>query len=67
MYYKSRTDFNIVQVPQPVPGMGPAGSRVTDPDFGNAIVRATDEHSMTNGQFAQAGIGGSARQYVEHG
>jgi hypothetical protein len=60
MYYKSRTDFNIVQVPQPVPGMGPAGSRVTDPDFGNAIVRATDEHSMTNGQFAQAGIGGSA-------
>lgn len=59
MYYKSRTDLNITQVPTP-PVMGPAGSIVTDPDFGSTIIRFTDEHSMVNGQNAFAGIGGSA-------
>lgn len=60
MYFKSRTDLNIVQVPNPVPTIGPAGTSVTDPDFGNQIIRLTDEHSMLNSQNAFAGIGGSA-------
>lgn len=63
MYFKSRTDLDIVQTP-PAPKMGPAGSIVVDPDFGNEIVRASDENSISLGSkpsaFVTAGIGGSA-------
>ena len=60
----SRTDLTILQVPSPVPVMGPAGSIITDPNFNNKIVRATDENSiMLSGKpsaFCTAGVGGSA-------
>src|SRR5215467_9661824 len=62
MYYKSRTDLEIVQIPSSVPPMGPAGDIVMDPDFDNLIIRMTDENSMTipAGSQCYAGIGGSA-------
>jgi len=44
-YNCSRTDFNVVQVPSSAPNVGNlagANTIVTDPDFGNPIVRITD-------------------------
>jgi hypothetical protein len=44
-YNCSRTDQDIVQVPSPLPNVGNltgANTIVTDPDFGNRIVRVTD-------------------------
>jgi hypothetical protein len=60
----SRTDLDIAPVGI-IPTMGPAGSIVVDPVFGNKIVRMTDENTLQLGgakpsQFCAAGIGGSA-------
>jgi hypothetical protein len=44
-YNCSRTDFDIVQIPSSIPNVGNlvgANTIVTDPDFGNRIVRITD-------------------------
>lgn len=44
-YGCSRTDGAVAQVPSPVPNVGNlvgAGTIITDPDFGNRIVRITD-------------------------
>jgi hypothetical protein len=44
-YNCSRTDFNIVRIPASVPNVGNllgANTVVTDPDFGNRVVRITD-------------------------
>lgn len=64
MYYKSRTDLNVAQRPNPAPTMGPAGSIITDPNFGSEIIRATDENTLMLGNkpssFCAAGLGGSA-------
>jgi len=63
MQYKSRTDLNTTQLPNPIPTMGPAGSIVTDPDFGNPIVRVTDGTTQTSPYSTllfMAGAGGSS-------
>jgi hypothetical protein len=64
MYLKSRTDLDIAQLPSPLPVMGPAGSSIVDPDFGNPIMRATDETTiLLSGKpsgFITPGLGGSA-------
>jgi hypothetical protein len=63
MYFKSRTDIDIAGRPE-APMIGPAGSITVDPDFGNRIVRASDETTLMVGgkpsPFVTAGIGGSA-------
>ncbi|MGA9685456.1 MAG: Ig domain-containing protein [Candidatus Sulfotelmatobacter sp.] len=52
-YNCSRTDFGVVQVPSP-PSVGNllgANTIVTDPDFGNRIVRITDAHTNPHAHF----------------
>ena len=52
--YCSRTDFGIVPIPSPLPNVGKlvgANTIVTDPDFGNHIVRITDANTDTNPTF----------------
>jgi hypothetical protein len=52
--YCSRTDFDIVPVPSPLPNVGKlvgANTVVTDPDFGNRIVRITDANTDTEAGF----------------
>jgi hypothetical protein len=47
-YGCSRTDQNIVQIPSPLPNVGNlsgANTIITDPDFGNRIVRITDANT----------------------
>jgi Putative Ig domain len=47
-YGCSRTDQDIVQIPSPLPNVGNlsgANTIITDPDFGNRIVRITDANS----------------------
>jgi hypothetical protein len=53
-YRCSRTDQNIVQVPATPPNVGGllgANTIVTDPDFGNRIVRITDANTNTNSVY----------------
>lgn len=53
-YRCSRTDLDIVQVPASVPNMGNlsgANTIVTDPDFGNRIVRITDANTNPKASF----------------
>jgi hypothetical protein len=53
-YGCSRTDMNIAQVPSKPPNVGNligANTIVTDPDFGNRIVRITDAHTNTYSIF----------------
>lgn len=53
-YDCSRTDLSIVQVPQAPPSMGNlsgANTIVTDPDFGNRIVRITDANTNPEAPF----------------
>ncbi len=64
-YPCSRTDFAIVQVPNPVPNVGNlvgANTIITDPDFQNPIVRVTDANTNPRkpARSFGAGIGGSA-------
>lgn len=53
-YNCSRTDTNITQVPSSVPNVGGllgANTIVTDPSFGNRIVRITDGNTAPYGPF----------------
>jgi hypothetical protein len=64
-YPCSRTDFAIIQVPNPVPNVGNlvgANTIITDPDFHNPIVRVTDANTNPRkpARSFGAGIGGSA-------
>jgi hypothetical protein len=65
--YCSRTDFDIVPLPSPLPNVGKlvgANTIVTDPDFGNRIVRITDANTNTEAAFQnrsyESTTGGSA-------
>ena len=52
--YCSRTDYNIVQVPATLPIVGNltgANAVITDPDFGNRIVRITDGNTDPHPPF----------------
>lgn len=51
--YCSRTDYDIVQLPTPpnVGSLSGANTIVTDPNFGNRIVRITDANTDTNPAF----------------
>ncbi len=40
--YCARTDVRVEPYPKTLPAMGPAGSIVSDPNFGSRIVRVTD-------------------------
>jgi len=64
-YKCSRTDFDIVQLPRSAPNVGNltgANTIVTDPDFGNRIVRITDWNTdpgllASNRSFVSAASG----------
>jgi hypothetical protein len=42
-HYCARTDRRLAPYPQNPPPLGPAGSVITDPDFGSRILRVTDD------------------------
>ena len=45
--YCARTDSKVQGYPDRPPAMGPAGTIITDPDFGSRIVRVTDASTDT--------------------
>ena len=64
-YDCSRTDFNVAQIPSSIPNVGNltgANTIVTDPDFGNRVVRITDWNTdpglqASNRSFVSAASG----------
>jgi len=63
--YTAITDRLTRPLPSPIPTLGPAGSIITDPDFGMRILRVTDANTMPDqpGQGYQTASGAATKMF----